>query len=408
MTPKWARNKRVLLGVSGGIAAYKTCELVRMWMKSGCEVETILTDAAAALVSPLTLSTLSKRRVWRNADLLSDESGWRIPHISLTDWADVMVIAPCTANALRMAATGDSSTLLGAAMLACSVPMVFFPAMNSRMWANPATKRNARTLEEFGHKIVDPDSGPLACGYDGKGRLPSVGVILDETWAALCPLRDFAGRKVLITAGPTREYIDPVRFISSPSSGRMGYALAAEARCRGADVVLVSGPSSERVPSGVRPVPVTSAVEMKDACLRELSGSDVIIKAAAVGDYRAKDRAGQKIKREKSEFLTVELERNPDIAREISIRKSPAQILVGFAAETESVSENALKKIESKGLDMIVANDVSKDGTGFAVATNSVTVYFSGERGGPRPESFSGSKRDVASGILDAVSGLLM
>ncbi|MDR3354640.1 MAG: bifunctional phosphopantothenoylcysteine decarboxylase/phosphopantothenate--cysteine ligase CoaBC [Synergistaceae bacterium] len=406
MTPKWARNKRILLGVSGGIAAYKTCELVRALVKSSCEVEIILTDAAARLVSPLTLSTLSKRRVWRNADLLSDELGWRIPHISLTDWADVMIIAPCTANALRMAAAGDSSTLLGAAMLACGSPMVFFPAMNSRMWENPITKKNAKILEELGHRVVDPDSGPLACGYDGKGRLPSADVILDETWAALCPTRDFAGRKVLITAGPTHEYIDPVRFISNPSSGKMGYALAAEARCRGADVVLVSGPSGERVPSGVRLVSVTSAIEMMDACLEELPGADVIIKSAAVGDYRAKNRAEQKIKREKSEFMTMELERNPDIAREISIRKRPDQILVGFAAETENVRENALRKIESKGLDMIVANDVSEDGSGFAVATNSVMVFFSEARGAQRSQAFSGSKRDVAAEIFGEIAGL--
>jgi phosphopantothenoylcysteine decarboxylase/phosphopantothenate--cysteine ligase len=285
--------------------------------------------------------------------------------------------------------------------------MVFFPAMNSRMWGNPATVKNARTLEELGHRVVDPDSGPLACGYDGKGRLPSTDVILDETWAAVCPLRDFSGRRVLITAGPTREYMDPVRFISSPSSGRMGYALAAEARCRGAEVVLVSGPSNERVPSGVRPIFVTSAIEMKDACLRELPEADVIIKAAAVGDYRAKNRAEQKIKREKSEFMTVEFERNPDIAREISTRKRPGQILVGFAAETENVRENALAKIESKGLDMIVANDVSRDDAGFAAATNSVTVYLSAERGGPCSKSFSGSKRDVASEILGEISCLL-
>ncbi|MDR1885620.1 MAG: bifunctional phosphopantothenoylcysteine decarboxylase/phosphopantothenate--cysteine ligase CoaBC, partial [Synergistaceae bacterium] len=393
MTPKWARNKKILLGVSGGIAAYKTCELVRAFMKSGCEVETILTDAAAKLVSPLTLSTLSKRRVWRNADLLSDELGWRIPHITLTDWADVMVIAPCTANALRMAASGDSSTLLGAAMLACGVPMVLFPAMNSRMWANPATRGSARALEALGRRVVDPDSGPLACGYEGKGRLPSTDVILDETWAAICPTRDFTGRRVLITAGPTHEYLDPVRFISNPSSGRMGYELASEAMCRGADVVLVSGPSHERVPSGVRVINVTSALEMLDACLAELPNSDVIIKAAAVGDYRASVAAPQKIKREHSGGITVELVQNPDIASEISSRRRPGQILVGFAAETENVEENAVAKIARKGLDMIVANDVSADSSGFAVETNSVRLYFREPLNPPGPRSFSGSKR---------------
>jgi phosphopantothenoylcysteine decarboxylase/phosphopantothenate--cysteine ligase len=273
------------------------------------------------------------------------------------------------------------------------------------MWANPATKKNARTLEDLGHRVVDHDSGPLACGYDGKGRLPSTEVILDETWAAICPVRDFTGKKVLITAGPTHEYIDPVRFISNPSSGKMGCALAAEARCRGADVVLVSGPSNERVPSGVRLISVTSALEMMNACLEELPGADVIIKAAAVGDYRARVRAKQKIKRGKVEFMTVELERNPDIAREISVRKRPDQLLIGFAAETEDVRENALLKMESKGLDMIVANDVSEDDSGFAVATNSVRVYFPEGRGAPRSEAYSGCKRDVASGILNEIAG---
>jgi phosphopantothenoylcysteine decarboxylase/phosphopantothenate--cysteine ligase len=228
---------------------------------------------------------------------------------------------------------------------------------------------------------------------------------LDEIWTAICPVRDFAGRKLLITAGPTHEYIDPVRFISNPSSGKMGCALAAEARCRGAEVVLISGPSNERIPSGVRLISVTSALEMMKACLDELPGADVIIKTAAVGDYRAKSRAEQKIKRGKAEFMTVELERNPDIAREISVRKRTGQILVGFAAETEDVRENALQKMESKGLDMIVANDVSKDDSGFAVAANSVRIYFPEGRGAQRSEAYSGCKRDVAAGILDEIAG---
>ncbi|MDR3321986.1 MAG: bifunctional phosphopantothenoylcysteine decarboxylase/phosphopantothenate--cysteine ligase CoaBC [Synergistaceae bacterium] len=406
MTPKWAAGKKILLGISGGIAAYKTAELVRAWVKSACEVEIIMTDTAARLVSPLTLSTLSKRRVWRDADFTSDELGWRIPHISLTDWADVMVIAPCTANVLRMAATGDSSTLLGAALLACARPRVFFPAMNERMWANPATGNNIIALTRSGDRVVDPDSGDLACGTEGKGRLPSADVILDETWAALCPVRDMKGKKFLITSGPTHEYIDPVRFISNPSSGKMGCALAAEARFRGADAVLVTGPSSERVPSGVRAVRVTSALEMLKACLDELPGADVIIKAAAVGDYRPKLYSPDKIKRGDSP-LALELEQNPDIALEISKLKSPGQILVGFAAETENVEENAIKKISAKGLDFVVANDVSESDAGFAADTNRARVYFAPIwKKAPSPLLF-GTKQDVASGILDIVAGIL-
>ncbi|MDR3255234.1 MAG: bifunctional phosphopantothenoylcysteine decarboxylase/phosphopantothenate--cysteine ligase CoaBC [Synergistaceae bacterium] len=404
MTPKWTSGKKILLGISGGIAAYKTAELVRAWVKSGCDVEIIMTETAAKLVSPLTLSTLSKRRVWRDADFTSDENGWRIPHITLSDWADVMVLAPCTANVLRMAASGDASTLLGATILACARPKIFFPAMNERMWANPATKKNARTLEEYGCVVVDPDSGDLACGTAGKGRLPSTDEILDETWAALCPTKDMEGKNFLITAGPTHEYIDPVRFISNPSSGRMGYALAAEARFRGARVVLVTGPSNERVP-GVRAVKVTSARDMLKACLEEQAGADVIIKAAAVGDYRPKEYSTQKIKRADSP-LVLELEQNPDIALELSKRRLPGQILVGFAAETENVEENAIKKISSKGLDMVVANDVSESDAGFAVGTNRARVYFAPKwASAPSPVIF-GTKQDVASGILDILARL--
>jgi phosphopantothenoylcysteine decarboxylase/phosphopantothenate--cysteine ligase len=403
MSPKWAGSKKILLGISGGIAAYKTPELVRALIKSGCEVEIILTETACRLVSPLALSTLSKRRAWRDCDFTSDENGWRIPHINLSDWADVFVIAPCTANVMQMAASGTSSTLLGAAILACSKPMVFFPAMNDRMWANPATKENARILAERGAIIVDPDSGDLACGYEGKGRLPSTEAILDETWAALCPARNLAGKKVLITAGPTHEYIDPARFISNPSTGKMGYALAAEARYRGASVTLVSGPSSERAPSGVRLIRTISARDMLEACLNELPETDIIIKAAAVGDYRPLEYSQQKIKRGES-GLALELTQNPDIALELSRRKKPRQILAGFAAETEDVEANAIKKISAKNLDLVVANDISGSDAGFAAGTNRVRVYFAPKHGiAPSPVIF-GPKLDVAAGIFDQLA----
>ncbi|MDR1651909.1 MAG: bifunctional phosphopantothenoylcysteine decarboxylase/phosphopantothenate--cysteine ligase CoaBC [Synergistaceae bacterium] len=399
MPPRWTLDKKILLGVSGGIAAYKTPELVRTWIKSGAEVEIILTDTAARLVSPLTLSTLSKRRAWRDEDLTSDEHGWTIPHITLGGWADALVVAPCTANVLRMAASGDSGTLLGAAMLACHAPKIFFPAMNSHMWANPAAKANAQLLRERGCRVIDPDSGALACGYEGEGRLPSIETIVDETWFSLCPLRDLEGKKVLVTAGPTREYIDPVRFISNPSSGRMGYALASEARYRGGDVTLVSGPVSLRAPSGVKIINVTTAREMLDACMAELAGADLIIKAAAVGDYRAVNYSGQKIKRA-SGPMTLELAQNDDIAHAIGRAKSPGQILVGFAAETENIRENALKKIEAKRLDMVVANNVS-DGAGFGSPFSDVEIHFAGGRG-LSPVYVSGDKWEAASGILDA------
>jgi phosphopantothenoylcysteine decarboxylase/phosphopantothenate--cysteine ligase len=405
MLPEWARDKKILLGISGGIAAYKTPELVRAWMKAGCEVEVILTDAAARLVSPLTLATLAKRRVWRNCDLLSDELGWTIPHISLSEWADVLVVAPCTANALRAAATSDSGTLLGAAMLACSAPQIFFPAMNSHMWANPATRATAGILAERGRRVIDPDAGELACGYEGKGRLPATEVIVDETWFSLCKKRDFAGKKVLVTAGPTHEYLDPARFISNPSTGKMGYAIAAEARYRGAAVTLVSGPANIRRPSGARVVEVMSASEMRDACMTEFPECDVIIKAAAVGDYVAKNYSNRKIKRGDHQTMTLELEMNPDIAAEIGRLKRPGQILVGFAAETDDVAENALAKLERKNLDIVAANDVSADGAGFASDTNRVEIFFAGHYG-KKSLSAAGSKWEVASRILDAAASV--
>jgi phosphopantothenoylcysteine decarboxylase/phosphopantothenate--cysteine ligase len=406
MPPEWARGKKILLGISGGIAAYKTPELVRAWMKAGCEVEIIMTDAAAALVSPLALATLSKRRVWRDRDLLSDELGWTIPHITLSGWADVMVVAPCTANVLRMAAAGDSGALLGAAMLACPTPIIFFPAMNSHMWANPATRANVKILTERGHRVIDPDSGELACGYEGRGRQPSAEAILDETWFSLCAKKDFAGKKILVTAGPTHEYIDPVRFISNPSTGKMGYAIAAEARYRGGEVTLISGPVGIRRPSGVRAISVTSAREMRDACMSHLPESDVIIKTAAVGDYRVKNYSGEKIKRGGNIEMTLELEMNADIAAEIGRAKKPHQILAGFAAETGNVAENAADKLKRKNLDLVAANDVSAPGVGFASDTNRVEIFFA-ERFGKKPQSISGSKWETASGIMDAIASIL-
>lgn len=244
-------HKKILFGISGGIAAYKTPDLLHGWVKMGFEVETILTESAEAFVSPMVLSTLSKRRVWRERDFLSPEYGWRIPHISLTDWADIFVIAPCTGNVLRMAAEGDSATLLGAALLANQKPLLLFPAMNCKMLANEAAQRHMKTLEARGAVVVDPDSGMLACGYEGKGRLPSAAVIDDYVKMMLCAKKDLAGLRVAVTAGPTHEYIDPVRYISNPSSGKMGYAVARAAWQRGAEVTLITGPSTLTRPAGI-------------------------------------------------------------------------------------------------------------------------------------------------------------
>ncbi len=396
------RPKRILFGVSGGIAAYKAPDVLHGWVKLGCEVETILTEAAEQFVSPLALSTLSRRRVWRERDFLSAEYGWQIPHISLTDWADLFVIAPCTANALRVAARGDGSTLLGAALLANTKPLLLFPAMNGKMLASGPVQEYIKVLKERGAEIVDPDSGLLACGYEGKGRMPSAVVINDYVMRALCDKKDFAGLRVAVTAGPTHEYIDPVRFISNPSSGKMGCAIAEVAWRRGADVTLITGPTALRRPAGMNIVEVVSADEMFAACMSASESADVIIKAAAVGDYKAAERAEQKIKRGGMDTLTLELVQNRDIAAELGRRKRPGQLLVGFAAETQNVLENAQKKMAEKNLDMIVSNDVLAPGAGFAVDTNVITIMTRGAE----PVRFSGTKEESASRILDFVSAL--
>ena len=396
-------NKKILFGVSGGIAAYKAPDILHGWVKLGFEVETILTEAAEAFVSPLALSTLSKRRVWRERDFLSAEYGWQIPHISLTDWADVFVIAPCTGNVLRAAAEGDSSTLLGAALLANEKPLLLFPAMNGKMLENAATQSHIKKLRENGAQIIDPDSGLLACGFEGKGRLPSAEAITDYLLRALTAEKDLAGLRVSVTAGPTWEYIDPVRFLSNPSSGKMGYALAEAAWRRGAEVTLITGPSSLRRPAGIKTVEVVSAEAMYQACVKSFENCDIMIKAAAVGDYRCAERADQKIKRGSKEELTLTFTQNRDIAAELGRLKKPGQLLVGFAAETQNIRENAEGKMRAKNLDMIVSNDVTAPGAGFGTSTNTITIMPRGRE----TVNFSGSKDEAADKILDSVSSLL-
>ena len=398
MSP-WKRNRRILFGVTGGIAAYKAPDILRGWRKEGCEVDVILSRSAEEFVSPLVLSTLTGRKVWRENDFLSAEEGWKIPHITLTERAEVFVIAPCTANGLRICAQGDGSTLLGAAMLANRNPMVIFPAMNSNMLQNPAVRANIDTIRTMGHIVVDPDSGMLACGYEGKGRLPDNSVIYEHVWHALSPKKDLSRMRVMVTAGPTHEYIDPVRYISNPSSGRMGYAIAKAAWYRGADVTLVSGPVSIQRPEGVRVIDVVSADQMYEACIREAPSMDIIIKAAAVGDFRAEEEMKQKLKRRDGEPLTVTFVQNRDIAAELGRMKREGQLLIGFAAETQDLIANAQKKMIAKNLDMIACNDVLANGAGFASDTNTLMIMT---KGGSEVE-FSGTKDDVADTLLDAV-----
>lgn len=396
---EWKSNRRILIGISGGISAYKIPEIVRAIRKGGNDVEVIMTKAATSFVTPLTLSTLTGRRTWLEEDFLSDEQGWKIPHISLADWAQAFLVAPATANVLRRAALGEANTLLGATMIATRAPVIIFPAMNVHMWEHPATQRHVSMARDMGYIVIPPEEGELACGYEGKGRLPENEVILEVLWNTLSPKKDLAGKKILVTAGPTREFMDPVRFISNPSSGKMGYAVAKTAWYRGAEVTLIKGPTCIKPPYGVKVVNVTTAEEMYRAVMDECEKADIIVKSAAVGDYKFATVFEQKIKREGKGSLQVTLEENPDIAAEVGRRKRDGQILIGFAAESHELLENAASKLKKKNMDMIVANDITAKGSGFESDTNSVTVICKNGR----MVKLAGTKEDVAWGLWDVV-----
>ena len=394
---------RILFGVTGGIAAYKAPEILRAFIKAGHEVEIILTEAAEQLVSPLVLATLAERKIWRQSDFLSADYGWKIPHISLSKWADVLVIAPCTAETLSNIASGRAESLLSATALAFPEhkPVVVFPAMNSAMLSNAATVENMRILSQRGVFIIEPDVGMLACGSEGKGRLPPSEVIIEETQRAINlksgePGRLMSGKKVLITAGATREYIDPVRFISNVSSGKMGVALAHTAWRRGAEVRVILGAHTTPPVYGVETIDVISAKDMLKAVLENLEWADIIVKAAAVSDYCVENPSGEKIKREGRNVLSIDLVQNPDIAFEIGKLKRKDQILIGFALESNDMINNAISKMERKNMDRIVANGLEALGAD----KNSVTII---RRDGSQVP-FTGNKEDVANRLWDDLS----
>ncbi|MGI6252020.1 MAG: bifunctional phosphopantothenoylcysteine decarboxylase/phosphopantothenate--cysteine ligase CoaBC [Aminivibrio sp.] len=396
----WWKNKRkIVLGITGGISAYKSPEILRGLIKARCEVEVVLTAAGERFVSPMVLSTLAGKRVWRQEDFLSDEMGWRIPHISLADWADAVVVAPCTAETLSNLARGTGRELLCSLVLAAQSPVIVFPAMNVHMLAHPATEENCEILKKRGVTVAEPETGSLACGYEGKGRLPGVGVIMEELWKALCPSKSLEGKNVLVTAGPTWEYLDPVRFISNPSTGKMGYAMARTAWYRGARITFVHGPAEFSNLEGFSVRPVVSALEMKKEVMAVSGEMDVIVKAAAVGDFRAAALSGRKIKREKLDTMTIELEQNDDIAAALGKNKRPGQILVGFAAESHDLTENAAAKLKNKNLDFIVANDITAADAGFGADTNVVTLL---DREGGAGE-ISGDKEEVADSLWKSI-----
>ncbi len=397
----WKNNRKVLLGITGGISAYKTPDILRELIKNGCDVEVVLTEDAENFVSPMVLSTLLSKKVWRQKDFLSSDEGWKIPHIHLADWAEIILIAPATAESISRAARGEASSLLGAVLLAARCPVLFFPAMNVNMWEHKATGSNLAAITEMGYQIVEPASGDLACGYSAKGRLPDKEVIIHEIWRTLCPVQDLSGKNVLVTAGPTWEFLDPVRFLSNPSSGKMGFALARTAWYRGANVTVVRGPVELSDIHDLVIIPVTSAKEMLDAVISVLPGADYIVKAAAVGDYRPASISEHKIKRHEKDTVLLELIQNPDIAFEVGRRKRHDQILVGFAAESQNLLRNATMKMQKKNLDFIVVNDITASDAGFRTDTNTVKIINS--LGTSR--DISGSKEYVASTIWDSVMG---
>jgi len=392
-------GRNVVLGISGGIAAYKAAELVRLLVRAGVDVHCIMTAAAREFIGPLTLQTLTKNPVAISLFDLWDER--EIGHISLAERADLCIIAPATANCIGKIALGIADDMLSTVVMATRAPLLIAPAMNVNMWNNPAVQENIRTLRGRGVHIIDPACGELACGAEGTGRLADIEAIFECAAALLCP-QDYSGVNVLVTAGPTREYLDPARFLSNPSSGKMGYCLARALQWRGAHVTLVSGPVALQPPRGVAHVAVTSARDMAAAVEKHAAQSLLIIKAAAVADYRPREQSLQKQKKHDGP-LTLELERNPDILAELGAHKGN-RVLVGFAAETDDMLKHAQNKLRAKNLDMIVANDISSPGAGFECDTNQVCILTAGAE----PEHLPCMSKDVlAHAILDRIRKLL-
>jgi len=391
-------GRELILGVTGSIAAYKAVYLLRELTRAGARVSVCLSEHAREFVGPLTFRTLSGRPVL--TDLFDPQSDAAVEHVALAERAAAVVIAPATANLLAKAAAGIADDFLTTLLLAARCPVVMAPAMDGGMWQHPAVVDNVATLRGRGVTVLEPDTGSLASGLSARGRLPEADVIVDAVLAALTPQRDLAGERVVVTAGPTREPIDPVRYISNRSSGRMGYALASAAARRGAHVTLVSGPTALTPPPAATFVPVQTAEEMREAVLQHTGAAGIVIKAAAVADYRVRRPAEQKIKGKRD--LMLDLTPNPDILAEVAARSTGA-FIVGFAAETNDVVANARAKLEAKGIDLLVANDVSRRDIGFDAEDNEVLLIdrWGGSRALPRM-----GKPAVAEAILDAILAL--
>lgn len=389
------KGKQIALGVTGAISAYKALELTRLLVKEEASVWPVMTKSAAEFITPLSLSTLARNPVSTGLFELTGTN--LISHIEIAQKSDLIICAPATANIIGKVASGIADDLLSTIIMAACCPVLFAPSMNSRMWANPAVAENIEKLKSRGYLFIGPAEGDLACGYQGKGRLSALEDIMEAARDAISP-KDLAGEKVLVTAGPTREAIDPVRFVSNSSSGRMGYALARAARRRGAEVVLVTGPTYLPVPSNMTVVHVTTAEEMYDASVRYFPQSSVVVMSAAVADYRPVKSYASKVKKDAG-TLSLDMERTTDVLKYMGKKKKPGQFLVGFALETENLEDNARKKLQDKNLDLVIGNTPA----GLDSEINQVTILNrenSTEVMAPLP------KDEVADRILDRVVAL--
>jgi phosphopantothenoylcysteine decarboxylase/phosphopantothenate--cysteine ligase len=393
------KNKKIVLGITGGIAAYKAAELTRALVKEGAQVKIIMTKSAVEFVTPLTLQTLSQNQVYTDMFVPTDQ--YDMAHIALAEFADVFVIAPATANIIGKIASGIGDDLLSTTIMAEAKPTLICPAMNDKMLSNPIVLENINKLRKFGYVVMDSAEGELACNTTGKGRLPDILEIVEEIKTLLTP-KDFNGVKILITAGPTEEPLDPVRFITNLSSGKMGYALALAAHRRGAEVTLITGPATLPLPPVKTIIKVRTAKQMHKAVMNNYKKAKIIIKAAAVADYCPKVMAMEKIKKNKK-TLCLELERNPDIIAQIGKNKGN-RVLIGFAMETQNLLANAVKKLKEKNMDLIVANNLKEEGAGFRTDTNIITII---DRTG-KSESFGKmTKIEAAGEILDRVKKIM-
>lgn len=392
-------GKTVVLGVTGGIAAYKACDLVSRLRKKDINVHVIMTAHACAFVQPLTLEVLSGARAV--TDQFNRDFPWEVEHITLAKAADVFAVVPATANILGKYAHGIADDMLSTTLLATRAPVLFAPAMNTAMYENPAVQDNIAALKARGCLFVEPASGHLACGDTGRGKLADVETIEQAILDALTE-KDMQGLRVTVTAGPTREALDPVRFLSNHSTGKMGYAIARSAKMRGAAVTLITGPVALPPVDGVTMVPVTSACDMEQAVMDALPQSDIVIKAAAVGDYRPQECKQDKIKKH-DEDMSVALVRNPDILAEIGQKRRDDQVICGFSMETRDLMENSAKKLKNKNCDVIVANNLKVEGAGFAGDTNVVTLLY--RDGAVEPLELMG-KDSVADILLDRLTAL--